>query len=453
MLIHLFVDSLKTSSWFIRMFLVSILLIACDQQPQKQAAENEIKKDTSKILSLKKTAPKKNVLQKKEFVRIYNDNARFIAGMKSEEGSDFSKIEKNQDWKQYATWYNNTWARLEKGQLQKIKSWSEQELVFNNSSTVTQQNNSNNQSQSPTIFYPFSGADFLYATTLFPSADQYVMIGLEPIGKVPDIRKIPVDFWENYFLALRTAQDDILTASFFKTKDMKGDFKIQELKGTLPILMIFLTRNGNKIITMEPVRVNDSGKVVESSFEKIAYHQFSQMNGIRITFEKDHKQAKDSANLGNDFENENVQKTLYYFSIDLSDNSLIKKPHFESFMNNFGEVVTFIKSASYLMHQNDFSMIRKSILDHSSIVLQDDSGIPLKHFTDKDSNAIDQTWSELTFYGAYKEPIRLFKKFYQEDLKKNYADTSKTKPLLFRIGYQTPTNKSNLMLAKKAVIK
>lgn len=435
------------------MFLLSSLLIGCDQHVPKQEAGTEIKKDTSKTLSLIKPFSQKRILQKKEFVRIYNDNARFIAGLKSEEGSDFSKFEKNQDWKQYAAWYNNTWARLEKGQLQKIKSWAEQELIFNNSSSVSQQNNANNESQAPTIFYPFSGADFLYATTLFPAADQYVMIGLEPVGKVPDIRKIPVDFWENYFLALRTAQDDILTASFFKTKDMKVDFRIQELKGTLPILMIFLTRTGNKIITMEPVQINDSGKVVESTFEKIANHQFSQMNGIRITFEKNNEQAVDSANLKNDGEKENVQKTLYYFSIDLSDNSLIKKPHFENFMNGFGEVITFIKSASYLMHQNDFSMIRKSILDHSSIVLQDDSGIPLKYFTDKDSNELYQTWAELTFYGAYKEPIRLFKNFYQGDLKKNYADTTKTKPLLFRIGYQTPTNKSNLLLAKKAIIK
>ncbi|MES2286758.1 MAG: hypothetical protein V4547_13800 [Bacteroidota bacterium] len=454
MIIHLLVDSFKNKfSWFVRMFLLSILLIACNQQPQKQETEKELKKDTSKILSLIKALPQKSSLPKKEFVRIYNDNARFIAGMKSEEGSDFSKFEKNQDWKQYAAWYNNTWARLEKGQLQKIKSWAGQELVFNSSSTVSQQNNSNNESQSPTIFYPFSGADFLYATTLFPNADQYVMIGLEPVGKVPDIRKIPVDFWENYFLALRTAQDDILTASFFKTKDMKVDFRIQELKGTLPILMIFLTRTGNKIITMEPVQINDSGKVVESRFEKIANHQFSQMNGIRITFEKDNEQAADSVNLENDGEKVNVQKTLYYFSIDLSDNSLIKKPHFESFLNNFGGVITFIKSASYLMHQNDFSMIRKSILNHSSILLQDDSGIPLKYFTDRGPNGLEQTWSELTFYGAYKEPIRLFKNFYQEDLKKNYADTTKTKPLLFRIGYQTPTNKSNLLLAKKAIIK
>ena len=48
MIIHLLVDSLKTSSWFIRMFLLSTLLIGCDQAPPKQEAEKEPKKEESK---------------------------------------------------------------------------------------------------------------------------------------------------------------------------------------------------------------------------------------------------------------------------------------------------------------------------------------------------------------------------------------------------------------------
>ena len=32
------------------------------------------------------------------------------------------------------------------------------------------------------VFYPFSGADFLYPITIFPNADTYVLCGLEKIG-------------------------------------------------------------------------------------------------------------------------------------------------------------------------------------------------------------------------------------------------------------------------------
>ena len=157
------------------------------------------------------------------------------------------------------------------------------------------------------------------------------------------------------------------------------------------------------------------------------------MNGIRITYEKD-----DTASVNN------PQKEVYYFSIDLSNTSLAQKPSFSGFLRNNGEVVTFIKSASYLMHEKNFSAIRSFILKHSYILVEDDSGIPLKYFTAPDSA---QEW-ETAFYGSYKAPIPMFKAFYQADLQTSFADTSKVKPLPFRIGYGN-TNKSNILVVKK----
>ena len=67
---------------------------------------------------------------------------------------------------------------------------------------------------------------------------------------------------------------------------MQVDFKIQELKGTLPVLMIFLKRTGNTIINMEPVQLNDSGQIIASTFQTITARQASQIHGIKISFEK-----------------------------------------------------------------------------------------------------------------------------------------------------------------------
>lgn len=409
----------------------SLLMLLCAvfgcSSPAPQQLPLEIKKDTIKADTIVKKESEKIIVPRKEYVREYNDNARFIAGLKGEDGSGFLKLENNPDWKQYAAWSNAVWTRLHEGQLQKVKTWAAQELAF-----APPANNSSDNKPF-TLFYPFSGADFLYAHTLFPQADKYIMIGLEPLGKVPDIRKIPSDFWENYFLALRTAMDDILTASFFKTKDMKGDFKIQELKGTLPVMMVFLARTGHRIVTMEPVKINDSGKIVDSRFDQAAVHQYNQMNGIRIFYEKN-----DTASI------DNPQKEVYYFSIDLSNASLAQKPEFANFLKNNGDIVTFIKSASYLLHEKNFAAVRSYILKHSYILVEDDSGIPLKYFSDTLSG---EQWKP-QFYGSYKAPIPMFKTFYQENLKTSFADTSKVKPLLFRIGYGN-TNKSNIIVLKK----
>jgi hypothetical protein len=406
---------------------VGISICGCSSTPdQNQIKTNNIKKeDTAKvdtIIHLKEVP--QLIISKKETVRIYNDNARFIAGLKSEEGSEFKKLENNRDWQQYAAWSNAVWTRLQEGQIKKVKTWAQTELAFAHNEETT--------ANKFKLFYPFSGADFLYANTLFPAANEYLMIGLEPVGKVPDIRKIPEDFWENYFLALKTSMDDILTASFFKTKDMRKDFTIQELKGTLPILIIFIVRTGHKIVTLEPVEINDSGKIMDSRLDKVAHHQYSQMHGVRITFEKD------SAS--------NSQKSIYYFSIDLSDPSLKQKPEFELFLNSYGDNVSFIKSASYLMHENNFSSIRSLILKHSYTHVQDDSGIPLKFFYEGEQNT---KWQEPLFYGGYKAPIPMFKNCYQEELKNKFSDTTVVKPLPFRIGYQNLAKQSNIIVVKK----
>jgi len=35
-----------------------------------------------------------------------------------------------------------------------------------------------------TMYYMFSGPDFLYAYTFFPNANTYILAGLEPVGQV-----------------------------------------------------------------------------------------------------------------------------------------------------------------------------------------------------------------------------------------------------------------------------
>ena len=37
-----------------------------------------------------------------------------------------------------------------------------------------------------TLYYMFSGPDFLYADAFFPSAQPYLLSGLEPVGAIPN---------------------------------------------------------------------------------------------------------------------------------------------------------------------------------------------------------------------------------------------------------------------------
>jgi len=95
-----------------------------------------------------------------------------------------------------------------------------------------------------------------------------------------------------------------------------------------------------------------------------------------------------------------------------------------------------------LMHYREFSRVRDLVLDRSRFILQDDTGIPYRHFSPDE-------W-DIRLYGDYVDPISDFSGVGQPDLKAAYADPAAVKPLPFRLGYHWGSNKGSLLyLVKK----
>lgn len=97
-----------------------------------------------------------------------------------------------------------------------------------------------------------------------------------------------------------------------------------------------------------------------------------------------------------------------------------------------------LKAASYLMHTGGFSKIRDFLLTHSSAIVQDDSGIPVKDF--------DRAKWTLRCFGAYPGPIETFKQHAQPDLAAAYRDSA-VPALPFGFGYRWHARASSLILA------
>src|SRR6185295_16077945 len=74
-----------------------------------------------------------------------------------------------------------------------------------------------------------------------------------------------------------------------------------------------------------------------------------------------------------------AEKTLYYFSTDLS-NSGVKAAGFLKFCATLAPGNSLIKSASYLLHSGNFTVVRDFILANSATIIQDDSGVPLAYY-------------------------------------------------------------------------
>ncbi|MCE9520710.1 MAG: hypothetical protein K8R87_14325, partial [Verrucomicrobia bacterium] len=174
-----------------------------------------------------------------------DQQARFLAGLTVTEPA-LQALNAENSWQQHQREFDESWKKLEDGQLAKIRSWSPQTL-------------GNDATSRDPLFYFFSGPDFLYANTFFPNANTYIFCGLEPVGSVPDVAALPRGTLAPSLGNLRKSLNAVLSFSFFLTKEMKVDLRATQLSGTLPVLYVFIARTGNTIKSTELVSLNNDG--------------------------------------------------------------------------------------------------------------------------------------------------------------------------------------------------
>lgn len=328
-----------------------------------------------------------------------DDTAKFLAGMQPSADSPLMPLTKDPSWQRHARFFDNAFGQLEQRQLSRIRAWSESHLA----------------APKPTMFYMFSGPDFLYANAFYPKATTYVLAALEPPGQVPDLSKLPRGAMGAALYNVEHSLGSILSFSFFITKQMKTDLRAGQISGTLPILYVFLARSGKTIKSVTPVALDAEGNVKTGNENPGP----NAPRGAKITF------------TGSD----GAEKTLYYFSTDLS-NGGVKSSGFLKFCSTLAPGNSLIKSASYLLHSGNFTTARDYLLANSATIIQDDSGIPLQYYNSKQ-------WRFFPF-GRYNGPIGEFPGRYQQ----SYAELfRKAEPINFGIGYRWRTNDSNLLLS------
>ena len=338
----------------------------------------------------------------------YNDYARFIAGLKSKQGPLVAK-EANPVWINFARIMDQSWRRFKQRQLEVMQAWASQEL---------------SQAQYPTVFYPFSGPDFVNMFTLFPRAHTYLMVSLEPVGEIRDF-SAPSDY--NFFPGLQRTLYDLLQLSFFITPKLRASLGKHDIEGVLSVLLFFMAREGVQVEDVQYWVMKPEGTIEETpaTAAPIACSP-GDIPGLKITFAR-----PDSSET----------QTLYYLRFNLGNDSMQHNQQFLSFLEKFGPLTTFSKAASYLMHRPYFSAIRQFILEKSAHVLQSDSAIPVSYF--------DPSAWNLQFYGRYNGPIDLFYDRYQPELAEIYETNQDIRPLPFGICYHHRARTSNLMFASK----
>jgi hypothetical protein len=135
-------------------------------------------------------------------------------------------------------------------------------------------------------------------------------------------------------------------------------------------------------------------------------------------------------------------QTLVYFRAQAENAAIDRRPGVRPFLEQHAPFTTFLKSASYLLHGSEFSILRDVLLRRSRLILEDDSGIPLRFLRPSE-------WS-VTLYGKYSKPVKDFNYGYQPDLEKAYAAGLNVKPLSFSFGYHWADGAASVLLAVRS---
>jgi hypothetical protein len=298
----------------------------------------------------------------------------------------------------YAKSVNVQWKKLNTASLSHISAWSATHLSPLLPPTTT-------------LYYPFGGPDIAYALAFFPRMNNYILVGLEPIGTFDNIKKTIAN--PSTLPALEHAFSSYWKKGYFITSEMMTQLSNRDVRGALYLILIGLARNGCVINLVEDLSIDSSGQVVA--------RQDKMLPCVRIIFT---------------YSGENFSRNVYYVRADLT-NLNKKLCHLMAFVKR-APFVTLIKSASYVLHDQCSSQMRAFLLKNSSAILQDDTGIPFRYLSPT---------HQIYPFGTYKKPaLNVFRHFLQKDLQ-NFFSNRSVVTIPFKIGYGFNQEDRNLILA------
>ncbi len=316
-----------------------------------------------------------------------DDVARFLAGRPVLRGQMLSNLQRTPEYARHEAAMRGMWTGRTRNRVARMEDWSQQYVRPATSGERV-------------LFYPFGGPDLLHAEALFGNIPTKILMGLEPVGWLPDVEAMSGAEVLASLPAYRESTRTQMQTGYFITKDMKTDLDASVLRGVTPIVLATVSLMGGTIDNVSALRAGP-------------------YQAVRVDY----------------FNRGGSQRSVIYVSGDLSNGGF---KNYRAFLDSFGRGTTYFKAASYLMHESYFSQARDYFLASSNNIVQDDSGIPFRFYA-------PETW-DVRFYGNYQAPIPLFAKYMQNDLREA-SIAFPGPPLDFGSGYHYSTETANLIHA------
>jgi hypothetical protein len=347
-----------------------------------------------------------------EFNRRATATAQILAGIAPAGGDPaLERLTRLDSFAEHQKWMTAQWSQV-RGRISTIQNWRSREVIIPGASHKT-------------LLYPFSGPDFLNAYALFPDHSQYIFFSLERPSALPDLESVTTAQFGKLLEDVRNAFRDIFQRNYFITDYMSKQLTTPWIRGTVPVMATMLALMNQRIVRIEPLDLFPELTRAYEARDSVKHPRMI-MRGVRIDFV--------AAGGG-------AQQQLYYFSLDATDKALEFYPGFLDWVGQHRPASVLLKSASYLLHDNQFEKTRTMILATADYVVQDDTGIPYRF--------LHQAPWQVRLYGQYNKPIKALRYGYQTDLEGAYKAKSGLPELPFPFGYHWRGKQSGLLIASR----
>src|SRR5690606_8879927 len=239
---------------FVQVILLALVIVSCGNEADKMDSKKG-----------NQTTQKDSTVSTPEIVKVdydpfLTDVANVIAGLPIE-GNDsvLSAIQETDYYKSYKKFTDETFDKVKANMLVPVKKWCADKGV-------------GTELENPTCFYPFSGPDFMFANTFYPTAKNYILLGLERRGSLPDFASMSENDRIKYFNGLKNSMKYINSRGYFVTQHMGSDFTKADLDGVIHMILYMMAHTDHKIVKVEDGWINEEGQLTRIA-ENAEYHE------------------------------------------------------------------------------------------------------------------------------------------------------------------------------------
>lgn len=274
--------------------------------------------------------------------------------------------------------------------------------------------------QGGTVFYPFSGPDFVTVAQMFPEAERYVLVAMQPAGEVVDTRAMPPMAANAFKSKFNLEWMKFGYLGFFRTLDLNENTASTKARLTsTPVMMAFAAALDFRVESVVPLRFNAD----TAEFEPVDGTGEKRWTSVRMEMSKNDRKV-----------------TLDYISMDLSDGFLKSHAGELNWIRKAAGNPTLLKAASHLLPKPYFSACRAAIVDAAPLLVQDETGLEYGDL---------KKMGTVSLYGRFSGVFRLFNQNSQRDLASAYLNAGQKSVLPFAFSYQKMLNQRSLQVVRR----